>query len=378
MSSAEPTGTEIPKPQDRTVAPERGERRRTQQFQMLAATYASYCIDSGLLYVLFLDRAVGWNAPLLDFLGGSFICGTAFLVFKSGRSQRLADPYFAGPQTIMSLALQLTIALIAPAVALLILPIIFIVFAFAALRLRPNTVFMMWGTVSVGIVILLTISRDTVGMPHGDVLQAVVSGLWLSLILGRCAFVGLYGAQVRQQLGVRNRQLTVAQDHLETLANRDGLTGALNRRAIWNLLLAHLARPLDPNQRVAVILADLDHFKDINDRYGHLIGDTVLRRFVLLTGFALRGSDRVGRYGGEEFLIVLASVGDANAPIVVAERIRETVVADAWESIAASLRVTASLGVAIAEPGESAEDLVARADAAMYKAKSAGRNQVIA
>ena len=140
-----------------------------------------------------------------------------------------------------------------------------------------------------------------------------------------------------------------------------------------------MERALRYDTSVALLLLDLDHFKRVNDSHGHLVGDAVLRSVSELLMSAARSSDMVGRYGGEEFLIVLPETDDDGA-VVFADRIRERVEGFAfrpWDD-ERELRMTASIGVATfpAARIESVEDLFARADAALYRAKADGRNRV--
>lgn len=153
------------------------------------------------------------------------------------------------------------------------------------------------------------------------------------------------------------------------LALTDELTGVANRRAV----LATLDREArDAGAALAVVMFDIDHFKSINDRHGHATGDAVLRGVAAVATAAVRGSDRVGRVGGEEFLVVLRGADEDEASRV-AERLREGVAAMRVEG---APPVTASFGVACRREGEVTEALVRRADAALYAAKSGGRNTV--
>jgi two-component system cell cycle response regulator len=132
-------------------------------------------------------------------------------------------------------------------------------------------------------------------------------------------------------------------------------------------------------RQLSVLVADIDHFKRINDTYGHLVGDDVLRDVAQLLAATIRGSDIVARYGGEEFLVLLPETDDAGAESF-AERIRVAVETHlfAREALSEPLRLTASVGVAVfpAARIENVEDLFQRADAALYRAKAEGRNRV--
>jgi diguanylate cyclase (GGDEF)-like protein len=173
-------------------------------------------------------------------------------------------------------------------------------------------------------------------------------------------------------------QLQALQDELRELSTHDPLTGLYNRR----YLEAALARELIAARRhvhpVSVVLADLDHFKQINDRYGHLGGDAVLRFFGNLMKQHARGSDIFCRYGGEEFLLVMPNTMQVTA-VERAEQLRRAIGAVAVPFAQSLIEVTASFGVATF-PGDGASDdeLVGAADRALYAAKAAGRNRVIA
>lgn len=166
---------------------------------------------------------------------------------------------------------------------------------------------------------------------------------------------------------------------LEQLAQTDPLTQLLNRRALTERINAEMERALRYDSTMALLMIDLDHFKSVNDTYGHLVGDDVLRDVAQLLHDTIRTSDIVARYGGEEFLVLLPETDDEGAESF-AERIRAAVEGHAFasESLAASLRLTASVGVAVfpAARIESVEDLFSRADAALYRAKADGRNCV--
>jgi two-component system, cell cycle response regulator len=166
---------------------------------------------------------------------------------------------------------------------------------------------------------------------------------------------------------------------LEQLAHTDPLTQLLNRRALTERITAEMERALRYDSTLALLMIDLDHFKRVNDTYGHLVGDDVLRDVAALLSDTIRGSDIVARYGGEEFLMLLPETDDAGAE-QFAERIRAAIDDHPFgeEADHPTLRLTASIGVAMfpAARIESVEDLFARADAALYRAKADGRNRV--
>lgn len=165
---------------------------------------------------------------------------------------------------------------------------------------------------------------------------------------------------------------------LEDLATHDGLTGLLNRRALYNLLQVEFNRSARAGTPVSVILMDVDHFKAVNDRYGHAIGDQALQLLALTLQHSRRDYDQVGRWGGEEFLVLLPNT-DLQEAGAVAERIRANVAAAQLRLPSdKALSIQVSLGAACAPHPQLAllDQLLNQADQALYRAKADGRNCV--
>jgi two-component system, cell cycle response regulator len=169
--------------------------------------------------------------------------------------------------------------------------------------------------------------------------------------------------------------LLATQRLLHEQATRDSLTGLWNRAMILETLERELTRSRRENQPLAVIMADIDHFKQINDAHGHLVGDRVLRQTAQRLMTMLRPYDTVGRYGGEEFLVVLPGCG-ASVAMTLAERLRQCMEADPIADNAQAFRVTLSLGVSIWDGQITGQELLQSADSALYEAKRSGRNRV--
>jgi diguanylate cyclase (GGDEF)-like protein len=211
------------------------------------------------------------------------------------------------------------------------------------------------------------------------VTQVTVSGD-LSLRLdpgGNDELSSLAGAVNAMLAGIQKAkaELLQAQESLRFHAEHDSLTGVLNRRAIRDVLRRELARCRRENQTLGVILADVDHFKKINDRYGHAAGDAVLVGIVQRISSTLRRYDIVGRYGGEEFLIIAPGC-DLELAERLAERIRAAVEEEPVDLGNENASITLSLGVTLGTSTSDPEFLVTMADTAMYQAKRNGRNRL--
>jgi diguanylate cyclase (GGDEF)-like protein len=195
------------------------------------------------------------------------------------------------------------------------------------------------------------------------------------LNVGRCMFLGMFSSSVSQSLYQSRLKLREAYERIEELAELDELTGSLNRRCIMRLLDEEIERSCKAAKPCSIALIDLDWFKRINDAHGHPIGDEVLRTFAITIFANIRPIDRFGRYGGEEFLLLLPDTQGHDAERIL-DRLR-TIVADLdWSAFSPGMRVTISAGVAALRDSDNADTLLARADSALYSAKAAGRNRI--
>lgn len=164
-------------------------------------------------------------------------------------------------------------------------------------------------------------------------------------------------------------------ERLRKLSVTDQLTDLYNHAYVRHCLTAALSRAQRENAPLCIVMADLDHFKKVNDTHGHLVGDDVLRIAAARMVAASRNADQIGRYGGEEFIFVMENTNSDGAR-EAAERIRTHVCSDPICSGDVEVRVTVSLGIACANQHDSVSALIERADAALYAAKAAGRNCV--
>lgn len=208
------------------------------------------------------------------------------------------------------------------------------------------------------------------------VFKGVVTSISVLILILAAVFSSAY-LVLRMALN----RLGESQQELHRLATRDGLTGMLNRREIMRRAQEELARyrreRLEDHGSsiVSLLMADVDHFKRINDLYGHQAGDAVLVRVAQLIRNQLREYNEVGRYGGEEFMVLMPGTGPGQA-LKVAERMRREVADSRFEHQGERFIVTLSIGVATVVGEEDLEQLVRRADLSLYAAKERGRNRV--
>jgi diguanylate cyclase (GGDEF)-like protein len=210
-------------------------------------------------------------------------------------------------------------------------------------------------------------------------LLSLLVGAWMVAALARMVYtVRHYRRQLRigatrlAMLSQINSALELEASELAGQVYTDSLTGALNREGLRDALMGKLAAASPAQQPMAVVFVDLDHFKQINDTHGHGAGDEVLRLFTAAVRRDMRASDKLVRWGGEEFLIVCPGTGATEAH-ALANKLRNTIFGHAWPF---GLRVTASFGVTALHPGEEIGEAIKRADGALYQAKAKGRDCV--
>jgi len=227
-----------------------------------------------------------------------------------------------------------------------------------------------------GVVVLVLLSpKDFMAAFHERKELLIASAGIISLLLSAVALLVFVLSNRYFQSTDRLRQ---AHDQLTLLANTDVLTGVSSRRAFLASLEAEIARAHRHKQCLSLLMLDIDHFKRVNDVYGHPIGDAVLQQFTSTCAGMLRGHDLFGRLGGEEFAIALPHT-DIEGAQSVGEKIRVAIAQTPIPTSAGPIAITVSIGLAQLEAGHvEVEQLIARADGALYQAKRDGRNQVCA
>jgi diguanylate cyclase len=350
-------------------------RRARQRRQIQALIAASYVLDG---FVLLLYAHAGTTSITIGpaYTASGLLSVAGYLVLsETGITERFNDHYLVAPQSIISIAIMLAFIYIAPEVGVMFLCTLFVVFNFSSLRSTPRQTTIIWSTLAFGLAALFLLTDKPIAMPHGSYPERFATMMVFVLTIGQCMLFGLFSSSMRQSLYRSGVKLREAYKRIEELAELDELTGSFNRRCIMRMLDEEIARARRINTSCSIALIDLDWFKRINDAYGHPTGDEVLRTFAITVFANIRSADRFGRYGGEEFLLVLPDTsGDVAAKIL--DRLRAIIADLDWSAFSPGMRVTISAGVATLRANETPDTFLARADSALYAAKARGRNGI--
>lgn len=332
------------------------------------AAVASSCV---VLLSIFLFYRTGYLTETgFGIVSGGilFLCVFYYVLFRSGLNFRAGDPSLTVAQ-VLSATLMLMIAMfhtVAGARSAL-LPFVLMTFVFGVFRLSIHKLIWIALAIITGYAVMIAAllhyrSQDVdlrFEIPHLAILGIVL--LWFSV-------TGNYVNALR-------KKLVASKVAIEELATRDPLTGVYNRRHLSNMLQQERLRSDRFGGAFCIAILDLDFFKKINDTFGHQAGDEVLKACAKCGSHVIRPIDCFGRYGGEEFEVLLVQT-DLDGARIVAERMRHAIAGLRFPHISSDLAVTVSIGLAQYRPGEDIEVVRKRADAALYRAKAGGRNRV--
>ncbi len=308
-------------------------------------------------------------AGLIGTAAGMLFCFVAFYaLFRSGVNLKFRDPSLTGALILSAFTVTLIAAYYTRSDARAVfLPVLLMTFYFGVYRLDTTqmTTIALLCIAGYGLMLgtVYLFRRSNLNVPletlHWWILSVVL--LWFALMSGHISRL--------------RKELADSKASLEILIERDELTGVGNRRFLTQMLKQEKSRFDRSGAPFCVAMLDLDFFKKVNDTYGHAAGDNVLKVFALVAQDGLRRIDYFGRYGGEEFMLIMAETPMKGARIK-AERLRANVEHTRHADVDPDLRQTVSIGLAEYRPGENIEEVQQRADKALYKAKASGRNRV--
>jgi diguanylate cyclase len=351
-------------------------RRLAERRHTLAIQVASYGLGAITLLIYAHAGTIPMPIPSAFFLCGVALIGVFAILSETHFNDRFEDHFLTVFQVGGHVAIQLGFLLAAPQIGYAFLDVLFLIFGVAALRMTPRQAAIAWTLTAAAVMQIFLFIQIPIGIPVATLSERLTAGICFVLTIGQCAFVGLYGDSMRKRLHKRGVELSEAYKRIEELAELDELTGSFNRRCIMRMLDDEIARAHRGNTPCAIALIDLDWFKRINDLYGHPTGDEVLRTFAITVFANTRHIDRFGRYGGEEFLLVLPDTADDEAGRTL-DRLRAIIADLDWSAFSPGMQVTISAGIAVLKPNETADALLARADGALYAAKAQGRNRIV-
>lgn len=362
---------------DPSLTPKALVRRVAQRRSAVYAQALSYVVDAILLLLYFLAGVTPISTPIVYLVGGVTATLTALLLSEIHFNDRFKDHYLTVPNCISNITIQLLGIYLAPEVGFYFVCVNFIILGIGSLRMTAQQTGLVWSYSTIGLSMLFLLGEKPIAMPMTTWAEHALALACFVTATGRCAFAGLYGSALREALYKNANELKRAYARIEELADTDELTGTLNRRCIMKNLEQEIVRAQRSGRACTVAMIDLDFFKRINDRFGHPVGDEVLRTFGLVLFANIREIDKIGRYGGEEFLLILPEAGIHDAAQAI-DRLRSVVAEVDWATIASGLQVTMSAGAAEIRTGDTGESLLTRADEALYRAKAEGRNRVVA
>jgi diguanylate cyclase len=349
-----------------------------QRVRLQQALLAMALMALSVLVFVYAARVAGtppaWVAAwTLVSLGGM---AAMWLAIRSGATRRWADPSLTVPQMLFAITSGAVAYTLSGPLRGATFPVLLVILMFGMFQLRPR-----WVTlVSVYALALFGAVMAWKASTEPQVFVPVVEWGHFAMLAAMLPAVSILAARVAR-LRTRDRrqrnELAQALTRIQDLATRDELTGLVNRRHMSLLLEQERQRSARSGRLFSVAMVDIDHFKAVNDHYGHAVGDDVLRSIARQMPQALRSTDMVARWGGEEFVVLLAESPLGTARIGL-ERLRGRIAATPMAHLSGvPIRVTVSAGLTEHIAGEPVMVALERADRALYEAKSQGRNRTV-
>ena len=352
------------------------DRNTRLRLRRTALASLDYLLTGVILLGFAWIGTIPFRVPVILLTAG-FIVNSVFLTaIASGFSRRWRDPAMTATQVMAACATNVAGLLLAPQLAHLFIVLLFMPLSYASLHFSTRMYLATWYYLSITLGLAIAAVGDLVDVaPLKSLPEQLLFWLVAVVALGRFLSISAAVSRLRADLKSKNEELQSASDKLTVLASRDELTGLWNRREFMRLLQDEARRAARSQTSFCVAIIDIDHFKEVNDKYGHLVGDAVLHEFGQMLEFSRRATDSLGRYGGEEFTLLLQGARLSTATVAL-ERTRNLIAQHDWSEIAPGLELTISAGIGAWHPGDTLTAVINRADAALYEAKHAGRNCV--
>lgn len=313
--------------------------------------------------------AVRWWAVMS--VGGLLVM-TAFV--RSGQTARLADPSLTIPQMVWTITSGAVAYVLAGEARGIVPSVLAMILFFGTFALTMAEVIGIGVYALTAFACAIAVSTRFSASTSGYIDTAYA--LMVFIVLGGCIALNLRIQRIRAKLQRQREALAEALAVNRELATRDELTGLLNRRAMQDLMALEQRRALRTGRPLTLAQLDIDHFKPINDTHGHSTGDRALQAFASTVRASVRDTDVLARWGGEEFVLMLAETGPEDARDLL-DRVRQAVEALSIPHATGLLHLTVSVGLAQHRAGDTIDHTLERADQALYTAKALGRNRVV-
>ncbi len=348
---------------------------RMKRFLLAAASYLLWIMISASCHYYGLSR-ISLTSIIICWVLIVFCNLVFFVLLRSGFNKRFADPSLTIAQMLTAIFWTAVVSYItASSLRGSMLALFLVVFIFGVFRLSLKEFFVLV-TVAVAAYAAAMLILYCHHPRAVDVTLEAIRCVLLLVTLMWFSLIGSYIQNLRTKVIKANNDLQEAMKTIEQLAIHDELTEVYNRRQMFSVLKREKALADRASLSFAVCLLDLDEFKDINDREGHLAGDKVLKTFAQTLRNDVRAEDYVARYGGDEFLVIFTGARCLENCSECAERLQSISQRMHFPGLKSSISLTASIGVTIYQPGESLDELLSRVDAAMYRAKNKGKNRI--
>ncbi len=345
------------------------------RLRITAFAYIDYFVMVLLLLGYAMAGIISFGVPFKIF-SAALIINMAFLAaIGSGWTKSFRDPSITWLQVFAACSVDLMGILLAPHIAYVFIVNLFVPLSYGSLNFNGRMFALVWLFVVVAIAALLSVLGSSADVALATPLEKIFFWIAIAVTFGRFLMVHAEVSRLRIRLQGRNKELAAVTHKLVDLSSRDELTGLWNRREFMRLLQDESRRAVRSRLTFSVALIDVDHFKQLNDRYGHLISDAVLHELGQLLDSVRRATDSVARYGGDQFTLLLVQAKLSTATVAL-ERTRNRVIQHDWANLAPGLQLTISAGIAEWQPGETLIQVLNRADSALQEAKEAGRNCV--
>lgn len=350
------------------------DRKQALRIKRFFISLFVYILNMPLSYLAYTGGFMKFEELAWGWIVATVLNIVLYIVFRSGLNKRMKDPSLTYAQLCLAILVVMYGLFFVPEAKGILFAVYVLILLFGTFNLDTRQF------LKVSAFILITYAIDILLLhifrPENINLKLEIFHWFaLGVVLASVSFIGGNISALRRDLAISRKQLRASLEKIKDMAIHDDLTGFFNRRHLMELIDSENNRSERTGCNFSLAIMDLDKFKNINDSFGHQTGDNVLVVFSSIVRSVLRKTDFCGRYGGEEFLILLTQT-DLEEAKIFAERVRTCVETSSFPELRNQSKVTVSVGIAQHKAKESIEKTISRADAALYRAKKNGRNRV--